>query len=163
MYLGLIGVISNNQLIQSGVMSTTEEENEWICKDGSAAQRDPAAQRLVSGNCKLLSCSEGSSCSKTGNCNLVLPLNGNFSAAQRDPAAQRLVIVVQDNSKQKSPESLEWAKPVRTPCFHFGFVEFEFEFQGTKLFTLLSAYKSGFGHNFGLNLRPIFHLVELAG
>ena len=31
----------------SGVMSTTEEENEWVCKDGSPAQKDPAAQRLV--------------------------------------------------------------------------------------------------------------------
>ena len=30
-----------------GVMSTREEESEWVCQDGNPAQRDPAAQRLV--------------------------------------------------------------------------------------------------------------------
>ena len=34
-------------MITTGVMSTREEESEWVCQDGNPAQRDPAAQRLV--------------------------------------------------------------------------------------------------------------------
>ena len=34
-------------MITAGVMSTREEESEWVCQDGNPAQRDPAAQRLV--------------------------------------------------------------------------------------------------------------------
>ena len=37
-------------------------------------------------------------------------------------------ILTRDISKQRSPESLESAKTVRMPCFHFGLDEIEFEF-----------------------------------
>ena len=40
-------MIMISTLLITGVMSTREEESEWVCQDGNPAQRDPAAQRLV--------------------------------------------------------------------------------------------------------------------